>query len=274
MTPFMLEIVLRSAIILSRRRTLDGLLVGIAGERFGSQAAIDLPLLRQDSIVHASQMLVGIPDGSPVRPTTFIQSFVRTLTTEPDITEMLSRPPSASSMSYGSGPNSNIESVYLTLNVPAVYFLGVGDIAGIRSLLTTLVHIGSQAHRGMGEVEHTNLIEVEADPTWFGVVGHWQEQRIVLRPEYHYSSPICCRLIPIATTMMRPGSIPISLAIQGRWLNRVLCHPSIRLTISIARISVACIAIRVASTRSLSTASVTCRVANIGFENTTSFQPI
>jgi hypothetical protein len=178
----MLEIVLRSAIILSRRRTLDGLLMGIAGERFGSQTTIDLPLLRQHDIVHASQMLVGIPDGLPMRPTTFIQSFVRTLTTEPELTAMLRRQPPASSMSHGSGPNSNIESVYMTLNVPAVYFLGVGDIARIRSLLMTLVHIGSQAHRGMGEVEHTNLIEVEADPTWFGVVGRYQDQSIVLRP--------------------------------------------------------------------------------------------
>lgn len=181
MTPFMLEIVLRSAIIVSRRRTLDSLLIGVARERFGSTHEFDLPLLRQHGIVHASQMLIGIPDG-PVRTTTFIQSFVRTLSTDPELTHMLSRQPSASSMSHGSGPNSNIESVYQTLNVPSVYFLGVGDLARIRSVLMTLVHIGTQAHRGMGEVEHTNIVEVDADPTWFGVVGSYQDQRIVLRP--------------------------------------------------------------------------------------------
>jgi hypothetical protein len=85
-------------------------------------------------------------------------------------------------MSHGSGPNSNIESVYLTLNVPVVYFLGVGDITRVRSLLTTLVHIGAQAHRGMGEIEHTSVTAVDADPTWFGVVGRLQDQRILLRP--------------------------------------------------------------------------------------------
>jgi len=182
MVPFMLEIALRSAIILSRRSTLDNLLIGVARERYGDDVIGSVPLLRRHGIVHASQMLVGVPDGLPVRPMTVIQSFMRSLTMDPEMASMLRKPPTPSSMSYGSGPNSNIESVYLTLNVPSVYYLGVGDVAKVEEWLLTLVHIGTQAHKGMGEVERTIITEIDADPNWFGVVGRYQGERVVLRP--------------------------------------------------------------------------------------------
>jgi hypothetical protein len=45
-----------------------------------------------------------------------------------------------------------------------------------------VVHIGGQAHKGHGEVEQAIVREVEADPTWFGIVGTLAGRRTVLRP--------------------------------------------------------------------------------------------
>lgn len=163
---------------------LDSLLIAIGYERYrnDSTVATDLPLRCVDGIPHASQMFVGVPDVPVVRPTTLIQSFLRVLTNEREITRMLSRQPAPSSMSHGSGPNSNVESVYLTHNITKLYFLGVGDIARIRALALTMVHIGSQAHKGYGEVEQVVVTELDVDPTWFGVIGRYEGQSVVLRP--------------------------------------------------------------------------------------------
>jgi hypothetical protein len=163
------------------RMMLDSLLIGLARERFG-QEVVPLPLKRSHGIVHASQMLAGVPEVPMVRSTTYIQSFIRVLLNEPHIIDMLAKQPTPSSMNHGSGPNSNIESIYQTHNIPAVYFLGVGDVERIRSLCMTLVHIGSQAHKGNGEVERCVVTEVDVDPTWFGIVGRYQDERVVLRP--------------------------------------------------------------------------------------------
>lgn len=180
MVPFVLEVTLRSPMIPGHRMMLDSLLIWLSRERYGD--ATSLPLKRSHGIVHASQMLAGVPEVPVVRSSTYIQSFVRVLQNEPDITEMLIKQPVPSSMSHGSGPNSNIESVYVTHNIPVVYWLGVGDVEHIRSLCMTLVYIGSQAHKGNGEVERCMVTEVDVDPTWFGIVGRYQNERVVLRP--------------------------------------------------------------------------------------------
>lgn len=184
MVPFLLEISLRSPIILGYRTMLDSLLVGVGYERFGAASTIqsDPPLRRSHDILHASQMLVGVADVPRVQSTTLIQSFIRVLTNGTEIVEMLDKQPSPSSMSHGSGPNSNIESTYVTHSIPRVYFLGVGDVERIRALTLTLVYIGSQAHKGNGEVEQVTLTEIDTDPEWFGVVGRYQGQSVVLRP--------------------------------------------------------------------------------------------
>jgi hypothetical protein len=163
---------------------LDSLLIALGYERYGKDSPMvdDLPLRRVEGITHASQMLVGVPDVPVVRSTTLIQSFVRVLSNNREVTTMLDRQPAQSLMSHGSGPNSNVESVYLTHNIPKVYFLGVGDVARIRALLATLVHLGPQAHKGYGEVEQTMVIELDADPTWFGIIGRYDNQSVVLRP--------------------------------------------------------------------------------------------
>lgn len=184
MSPFVLEVSLRSPIILGYRMMLDSLLIALGYERYRRESTVasDLPIQCVEGIPHASQMLIGVPDAPVVRPTTLIQSFLRVLTNEREITLMLARQPAPSSMSHGSGPNSNVESVYLTHNIPKVYFLGVGDVARIRNLAMTLVHIGSQAHKGYGEVEQVSVTELDIDPTWFGVVGRYEGQPVVLRP--------------------------------------------------------------------------------------------
>ena len=163
---------------------LDSMLVALGYERYGAASMVgrDLPLRRTRDIIHASQMLVGMPDVPLLGSTTLIQSFIRVLSNEVEVVQMLDRQPSPSSMSYGSGPLSNIESNYITHHVPRVYFLGVGDVARIRSLVATMVHIGSQAHKGHGEVEEITLTEVDADPQWFGIVGRYQGRSVVLRP--------------------------------------------------------------------------------------------
>ncbi len=195
MVPFVLEIALRSPIILGHRLMLHSLLMGAARERFGD-AAIAMPLLRTHGLVHASQFFAGVPEVPLVGSTTYIQSFIRVLSNELEITEMLTKQPSPSSMNHGSGPNSNIESVYVTYNIPTLYFLGVGDLDHIRSILLTLVHVGAQAHKGNGEVERATVTEVDADPTWFGIVGFYRRQRIVLRPV----PTRLAHLLPAATT--------------------------------------------------------------------------
>ena len=160
---------------------LDSLLIGASRERFGDDGN-DLPLRRSHGLVHASQLFTGTPEVPLVRSATYIQSFIRVLSNDTAITEMLIKQPPPSSMNHGSGPNSNVESVYVTHNIPTVYFLGVGDIERIRSILLTVVHIGGQAHKGNGEVERATVTEVAADPTWFGIVGRHANQRVVLRP--------------------------------------------------------------------------------------------
>ena len=163
---------------------LDSMLVAIGYERYGAASTVhrDLPLHRTREIIHASQMLVGMPDVPLLGSTTLIQSFIRVLSNEVGVVEMLDKQPPPSSMSHGSGPNSNIESNYVTHHIPRVYFLGVGDLVRIRSLLATMVHIGSQSHKGHGEVEQVTITEIDADPTWFGVIGRYQGQMVVLRP--------------------------------------------------------------------------------------------
>src|ERR1044072_340437 len=183
MVPFMLEISLRSPIILGHRLMLDSLLLGVARDRFGDAAERDPPLKRAScGLMHASQALIGTPEVPMHRSATYIQSFIRVLSNDTMITSMLERQPSPSSMSHGSGPNSNVESVYITSAIPRVYFLGIGDVAKIRRLLLTMVHIGAQSHKGNGEVEQAIVHEIDADPTWFGIVGEVDKQLVVLRP--------------------------------------------------------------------------------------------
>lgn len=184
MVPFLLEVSLRSPIILGHRTMLDSMLVAIGFERYGAASTVhrDLPLRRTQEIIHASQMLVGMADVPLLGSTTLIQSFVRVLSNEVEVVQMLDKQPPPSAMSHGSGPLSNIESSYVTHHIPQVYFLGVGDVVRIRSLLTTMVHIGSQSHKGHGEVEQVTVTEIDADPTWFGIIGRYQDQLVVLRP--------------------------------------------------------------------------------------------
>jgi hypothetical protein len=183
MVPFMLEISLRTPIILGHRLMLDSLLLGVARERFGDTAEREPPLKRAPcGLMHASQALLGTPEVPMHRSTTYVQSFIRVLTNDVAVTSMLQRQPSPSSMSHGSGPNSNIESVYVTSNIPTIYFLGVGNVAQIRRLTLTMVHIGAQAHKGNGEVERAVVHEIDADPTWFGIVGEVDDRLLVLRP--------------------------------------------------------------------------------------------
>lgn len=184
MTPFVLDITLRSPMILSYRTMLDSLLIGLGYERYGAASTVrdQLPLRHTHGVPHASQMLVGMPDVPLVRSTTLIQSMIRVLSNNVLVTEMLDKQPPPSAMSHGSGPNSNVESVYVTHAIPKVTFLGVGDIVQIRNLTTTLVHLGSQAHKGNGEVEQVSVTEVRADPTWFGIIGEYEGQSVVLRP--------------------------------------------------------------------------------------------
>src|ERR1044071_3409921 len=183
MVPFMLEVSLRSPIIIGHRLMLDSMLVGVARETFGHEARRHPPLKRAAcGIMHASQALLGMPEVPMLRPTTYVQSFIRVLHNEPEVTSMLRRQPPPSSMSHGSGPNSNVESNYITNNIPVVYFLGVGDVDLIRRLTLTMVHIGAQNHKGNGEVERAVVHEIDADPTWFGIVGEVDGARVVLRP--------------------------------------------------------------------------------------------
>lgn len=163
---------------------LDSLVIALGYERYGpfSSIADDLPLLISHEIPHASQMLVGVPDVPVVRSTTLVQSFIRVLTTNPMVTEILDRQPAPSLMSHGSGPNSNVESTYLTHNIPRVYFLGVGDIERLQELTLTLAFIGSQCHKGNGEIEQITFTPVDADPTWFGILGTYDGDLVVLRP--------------------------------------------------------------------------------------------
>jgi hypothetical protein len=161
---------------------LDSLLIGVARERFGDDAIDDVPLLRSNGLLHASQLLAGTPDAPLIRSTTYIQSFIRVLSNEQHITDMLTKQPPPSSMNHGSGPNSNVESVYVTHNIPTIYFLGVGDLTRIRSLLLTMVHIGGQRFKGNGEVERAIVTPVSIDPTWFGIIGQINDQPHVLRP--------------------------------------------------------------------------------------------
>lgn len=184
MVPFVLEISLRSPIILGHRTMLDSLLIAIGYQRYGIASPVqnDLPLLKTHGLVHGSQMLVGAPDVPLVRTTTYIQQFIRELTTNPSLTMMLDKQPPMSAMSHGSGPNSNVESSYVTHHIPMVSFLGVGDVQRIRALLITLAHMGAQATKGNGEVEQVTVTEVDADPTWFGIVGYYDQQAVVLRP--------------------------------------------------------------------------------------------
>ena len=184
MVPFLLEVSLRSPIILGHRTMLDSMLVALGYERYGAASTVqhDLPLQRTGDIIHASQMLAGVPDVPMLGSTTLIQSFIRVLSNNVEVVEMLDKQPPPSSMNHGSGPHSNIESSYVTHHIPRVYFLGVGDVRRIRALLMTMVHIGSQAHKGHGEVEQATVTEVNADPRWFGIVGRYQGQSVVLRP--------------------------------------------------------------------------------------------
>jgi hypothetical protein len=184
MTPFVLDITLRSPIILSYRTMLDSLLIGIGYERYGAASPVRdaLPLQMTHGVPHASQMLVSMPDVPLVRSTTLIQSMIRVLSNNALVTDMLQKQPPPSSMSHGSGPNSNVESIYVTHAIPRVTFLGVGDIARVRHLTATLVHLGSQAHKGNGEVEQVSVTEVAADPTWFGIIGQYEGQSVLLRP--------------------------------------------------------------------------------------------
>jgi hypothetical protein len=183
MVPFLLEILLRSPIILGRRTMLDSLMIGVARERFGDDAVhAPLPLQRSHGIAHGSQMFAGVPEMAAIRSVTYIQSFIRVLSNDEQVTMLLDRQPPPSSMSHGSGPLSNVESSYITHNIPRVYFLGVGDIDRVRAGLLTMCHIGTMAHKGHGEVEHYNITEIAADPTWFGIVGRYDNQLIVLRP--------------------------------------------------------------------------------------------
>ena len=184
MTPFVLDISLRSPMILSYRTMLDSLLIGLGYERYGAASTVreQLPLRFTHGVPHASQLLVGVPDVPMVRSATFIQSMIRVLSNNTLVTDMLEKQPSPSSMSHGSGPNSNVESVYMLHAIPRVTFLGVGDIARIRSLTMTLVHIGSQAHKGNGEVEQVVITEVDTDPEWFGIIGRYEGQSVLLRP--------------------------------------------------------------------------------------------
>jgi len=183
MVPFLLEILLRSPIILGRRTMLDSLLIGIARERFGDEVTdTPFPLRRSYGIVHASQMFAGVPEMAAIGSATHIQSFVRVLSNDSEITALLKRQPPPSSMSHGSGANSNIESNYVTHNIPRVFFLGVGNIARIETILMTMVHIGAMAHKGHGEVERYNINEIDANPRWFGIVGRYDGQLVVLRP--------------------------------------------------------------------------------------------
>jgi hypothetical protein len=179
----MLEVSLRSPIILGHRLMLDSMLLGVARETFGVEAR-QYPSLKRAAcgLTHASQVLLGTPEVPMHRTTTYIQSFIRVLTNEPEVTTMLQKQPPPSSMSHGSGPNSNVESNYITSNIPTVYFLGVGDVDLIRRLTLTMVHIGAQSHKGNGEVERAVVHEIDADPTWFGIVGEVDGQRVVLRP--------------------------------------------------------------------------------------------
>ena len=160
------------------------MLLALGYERYGAASTVhrDLPLQRTHDIIHASQMLAGMPDVPLLGSTTLIQSFIRVLSNDVEVAQMLDKQPAPSSMNHGSGPHSNIESSYVTHHIPRVYFLGVGDVPRIRSLLGRMVHIGSQAHKGHGEVEQVTITEVDADPLWFGVVGHYQGQLVVLRP--------------------------------------------------------------------------------------------
>ena len=81
MTPFVLDISLRSPIILSYRTMLDSLLIGLGYERYGAASTVreQLPLRCTHGVPHASQLLVGVPDVPMVRSATFIQSMIRVL---------------------------------------------------------------------------------------------------------------------------------------------------------------------------------------------------
>lgn len=181
---FVAEITLASPLIVSRLIVGDSLLAGIEGERHGDgdRAIRDLPIAHIEGVPQMSVMLPYTLATARTQKIPIIRSIMRDMMHDPDMAHLLDKPPGRSYLKMDSGPFSTLINFYPLTDLEKLYFVGRGDIDRIRVILENAPFIGSQRHKGFGQVAGVDIWPIDVENNFFGIVG-WKNGRVIaLRP--------------------------------------------------------------------------------------------
>jgi hypothetical protein len=161
----------------------DSALAGIAyREHHDHERAIrELPIETFEGVARISQALCYVATSRKKESVTMTQSFMRYVDHDADLADDLIKMPSRSMRTPSQGPLSNLQNTYRTHHVSNVFFIGRGDIGGVRRWMQSTPAIGSQNAKGYGQIVRVEVWPSKSDNPWYGMIGAREGRNTVLR---------------------------------------------------------------------------------------------
>jgi CRISPR type IV-associated protein Csf3 len=168
--------------ILNRNMMGDSMLIGFANEAHGDpiRAIREVPIARTEGVAHASMMFISGVSSRVRRTASFVRSPMRDMH-DPDIIEMLDEIPPKSSLSTQHGDFRSFVKTYDLIDARALFFFGRGDMDAVEYWLGQATNVGSQRHKGYGQISNIDLIPMPDGNEWFAIVGVKNGRNTMLR---------------------------------------------------------------------------------------------